>query len=461
MNEIPSSAQQLIDETAKDRTVGKVTFVGNPIKTFGIIFNHAYPLDVSITKYCFQGCPFCFATSNKRAVGDVIGKIEDPTDAFIRKLEKANSQGYDPSSLQEWCMHQKYPVVFSNNVDPFMPASEAKYKIGERVLEACLRNRQPLFVQTKEVFYGDRVRDLLVEGKDLFHLYVSISTLDYEMAKRYETVAVTPAQRLERIKYLTDRGVKATVALNPYVPEWQPDLRAYFQAVKDCGASGVYTYPLHLTSSQKKVMPKRMGNFINQSNRYDEFYEDCQLMETLCKELGLGLHYPRRMPDNYYNGDAMWGLGKIWPIDPQHFLEKVHKIWLEEKEPVAIQWKDIDAYYSQFPEWENVFRMGELAGVMWTDNQTYFHVRNALGPKNKMKNIVRYIWNNPEEQDHFMSFYRTVFLLGDSEGLDKKEIELVRDDQQDLIYIYDPSYKRDPFYVDQAEKDFKGFIELE
>jgi DNA repair photolyase len=249
-NMIPEQSQNLIDETvsmadATAKLQGKVTFVNNPVKIFGILFNHAFPLDLSITKYCFQGCPFCFATANKRFKKDVIGKTEDPTDHFMRLLQKANGQGYEAQNLAEYAVRNKYPIIFSNNVDPFMPASESKFKLGERVLEACIEHKQPLFIQTKEVYYGDRVRELLIKGKDLFQVYVSLSTLDYETAKRYETVAITPDERLKRIKDLTSQGVQVVVACNPYVPEWMGNMKVFAQAVKDSGATGIFTYPHH------------------------------------------------------------------------------------------------------------------------------------------------------------------------------------------------------------------------
>jgi len=467
METINQAAQDLIDETTiqkgeKKKLQGRVTFSSNPIKTFGVLFNHIFPIDISIVKYCFQGCPWCFATANKRATGDVIGKNVDPSDIVFKKIQKANGQGYDPLSLQEWCIRRKYPMVFSNNVDPFLPASEAQFKLGERMLRMALDYKQKLFIQTKEVYYGKAVKDLLIEGKDLFQLYVSLSTLDYDTAKKYETVAVTPQQRLERIREMADAGLRVTVALNPYVPEWQPDLRKYFEAVKAAGAYGVYAYPLHLTAPQKKVMPKRMGQFINMANRYNDFYEDTKLMEKICSEINLKLHYPRRMPDDFYNGNGLWADEGVWPIDPQRFMESVHEIWAEEKNmPVVIEWKDIDAHFKQFEEWEHVFKLNDFAGVLWTDNENYFQVRSALGDKNKMKNIVRFIWNNPETQDMFLSFYNTCFVLVDGAGNNENEVDYVLDDNGDLIYAYDPTYTKDGWYMDQNDPSIPGFIEME
>lgn len=401
----------------------------------------------------------CFATTNKRANNDVIGTLEDPTDMVIRKIQKANGQGYESTDLLEWCLHHKYPIIFSNNVDPFMPASEAGWKLGERILRACLEHRQPLFIQTKEV-YTRNVRDLIIEGRDIFNLYVSISTLDFETAKRYETVTPPPAERFRRIRDLVDHGVKVCVALNPYVPEWQPDLRAYFQAVKDSGARGVFTYPLHFTEKQKRFVPNSFGAFKGEKcNRYLEFYDDTRLMETLAQEMGLGLHYPRRVPNDFYDGNAA-GL-KLWPIEAQPVVEMCHRVWRSEKLPVKLTWADVDAYYARFPEWDQIFKIGCFAGILWYDTATYNSVRAALGGKNRLKNIVRYIFNHPEQQDHFLSFYYDFFPLVDSQGCEANEVDYIEDDQGDLVWIYDPGHRQDGFHWDQADPNAPDLVELE
>lgn len=467
---ITESAQSLIDETlisqadAKKNTKGRVTFVNSPLKMFSILFNHAFPLDLSITKYCFQGCPFCFATANKRFVGDVIGKNEDPTDLFFRKLQKANGQGYDSSNLMEWCLANKYPIIFSNNVDPFMPASEAQFKLGEKILKACIEHKQPLFIQTKEVYYGEEVKRLLIEGKDLFQMYVSISTLEYETAKKYETVAITPDERFRRIKELTDAGMHVVVALNPYVPDWTPDLRAYFKRVKESGATGVFAYPLHLTASQKKVMPKRFAEFSVKSNRYEDFHQDTEIMEKFAEEFDLQLYYPRRFKEvekKYYKGVTAWSEDKNWPIDAERFVQSVHKIWLEEKKPLLLQWKDCDFFYEQYKEWNHIFRVSEFDSFIATTSEGHKQVRTLLGKMNKTKNIVRMLWNNPEEFDMFLCFYLNVFQLADSEGTTDKDLDLIYDEGGDLCWVYDPTWKKDPYYWDQSDPANKDVELLE
>lgn len=439
---------------AKAIGFGKVTFVNNPVKVFGIVFNHAFPLDLSIIKYCFQGCPFCFATANKRFKGDVIGKKEDPLNQFFKLMEKANGQGYDPHSFMEYVVRKKMPIIFSNNVDPFLPASELQFKLGERVLTECLRQGQRLFIQTKEVYPNEKVKELLIQGKDLFQVYVSLSTLDYDTAKKYETVAVTPQQRLERIAELTKHGVQVIAALNPYVPEWV-NLKEYVAAVKDAGCSGVFAYPLHLTSAQMKVMPKRFEPFAKLANRYEQFDEEARIIKGLTAEAGIGFYEPYHFADNaYYKGATAWKLPDVgWPIDAHWIHAEAKKVYDEEKAPVFIHWAFVDRFFSRFPEWEAVFNINDFAGVLWTDNDSYFAVKSTLGKKNKIKNIVRFIWNNHDLQDKFMSFFADCFVLADGDGAD--EIDFVTDDNGDKIWVYDPKYRAHATYWDQSDSETK------
>lgn len=442
----------------------KVTFVGNPLKVLGIIFNHSHPLDLSITKYCYQNCSFCFANLNRKAIDDVIGKNEDPTDMFLRMLDKANGPGYNPQNIKEWCLHHKYPVVFSNNVDPFMPESEIQFRLGERVLEACLLHNQKLYIQTKEVYPNEKVRELLIKGKDLFQVYVSISTLDYATAKKYETIRVTPEQRLQRIRDLSDHGVNCVIALNPYVPEWQPDLRSYFKAAAASGAKWVMADPLHFSSSQKKAASKeRLGNFLDRKTADAQFPEDCKIMEKAAKEFGIGFATARGVGDNGTEIAEMWpNETDVWPIDAEGLFNEIHEIWEEEKTPVQVTWADVDAYYSRFKEWRSVFNLNEFAGVLWTDNESYFMVKSTLGAKNTIRNIVRLAWNNPEKMDMFQTFYNEVYLLVDSEGCEGDKVDDVYDDNGDLMYVYDPLLNHEETLWDQHKLlESRGLIALE
>jgi len=446
--------EQIVSQKeALARTKGRVTFVKNPIKPFGILFNHGFPLDLSIIKMCFQGCPFCFAVNNRKAANNMIGELKDPTDQYIKLLQKANGQGYNPLNFIEYCIHNKFPIIFSNNVDPFLPASEERYKLGERVLRVSLEYGQKLFIQTKEVYHGEAVKKLIIEGKDLFQMYVSISTLDYEMAKKYETVSISPADRLRKIEELSNEGVQVTAALNPYVPEWQPNLRTYFQTIKDAGCTGVFTYPLHLTPKQQKVTPKSFEPFTKRTWRFDEFAESCKIMEILAKELELGLYYPnRKIFDGYYKGCTAFNADSFWPIDGHWLREKICEAWDEEKNPIMITWDMCDKFYSQFPAWKHVLNISSIESVIAYDTEVHRQVKHSLGDKNSIKNIVRLIWNNPFTFETFINVANDVYLLAEDDFDDKDEAIPCYDDNNNLIYVYDPSYNYDAIYWLQNNK---------
>jgi hypothetical protein len=107
--------------------------------------------------------------------------------------------------------------------------------------------------------------------------------------------------------------------------------------------------------------------------------------------------------------------------------------------------------------------MNQFAGVLWTDNETYFQVKSTLGSKQSIRNIVRYIWNNPTSQDHFLQFYTDVYQLVDGGGKKEGDAEVVLDDNEDAIYVYDPTYTLDNRYYDQADPRLADveFVELE
>jgi DNA repair photolyase len=439
----------------------RITFSSGPMKMFGTLFNHPFPLELSLIKYCFQGCPFCFATANKRANDDVLGSPDDPTDMVIKRIQKANSPGYDSRNLIELCLHNKWGMVFSNNVDPFLPLSESKYHLGERILRTCLEYQQPLFIQTKEVFPNDTVRDLLIEGKHLFNMAVSISTINDDMARKYECGKVLPSTRLKRIEELTKAGMAVTSAINPYVPEWQPDLNAYFQAAKDAGCRGVYADALHFTPKQKKVVAKEMGVFANKCNQWSAFFDDCKMMKAVAAKHDLKLYYQAKLPDDFYGGN---GLGiATWPFDAHWFVEFMYALWEDQPGKYQITWTDVDKFYADKAGdlWNAVVRMSEFAGVLWYTNDMLKLVRDTLGKENSIRNIVRFLYNNPDLYENFIIYYPEVKMLmtstSEAPAEDDSDLTMVWDENDDLVYCFDASLEhRFVRAIDQDGFDFIG-----
>lgn len=420
----------------------KITFRKEPIQIFGHVFTHPFPLEMSLIKYCYMGCVYCFSCRNKDANEDVYGEKDDPVDKFLRLLDKANGKGYDPQNFIEYCIHHKYGIIFSNNVDPFLPGSEKKYKLGERVLKACLQYKQPLYIQTKVVYPNETVKDLLIEGKDIFHLYVTFTTLDEETAKRYDTPVVLPDERLRRVKVMTDAGVHVTAALNPYVPEWVGNVDDYFKALSEVGVKGFWWHPLHLTRKQKAATPKSFAPYNEMdlaAREVDQWFDDRPIIKKIAAKYGIRGHFINdHDPENLYNGVTLWDEEQMWPIDGNRLFQFLYKQWLEIKKPIYVEWDLVNAFYEVNDVWNKAFKVGQIQSVLAGDSSGHQAVRSSLGKINTIKNIMRFLFNNPHDHAVFLSecFYLHQLV---EYSVETEEVHAIMSESGDLTFVFDPS----------------------
>lgn len=433
----------------------RVTFNKTAMRPFFVVFEHAAMLDINFIKICNAGCQYCFAVANKKAVKDTVGVMEDPFPAVQKKIQKAHSPAYDPTDFVEMIIHNRWPMVFSNNVEPFLPASEAKYRFGERMLKTALEYKQVLRIQSKEVFTPN-VRDLIVAGKDHFNVYVSVTTLDDKIADKYETGCIPPSERLRRIEYLTSRGVEVVVGMNPYVPEWhhgqEYSLKEFFKKVKESGATGIYTDALHFTPKQRETWK---GDILKYPERYAQFYDaEIPLFESLCKDVGLQLYYERKMPDFFNKGFT--SKFQTNPFTPNKLYNHLYKIWEKERTPLVFGWKFVDKFYSRIPQWSQVIRMSTIESCMANSTAGHRTIAAGLGAKNKMSNIFRFMFNNPEDTPTWMRTFGMVVVEEDEESL-----TYLQDEDGDNYYVFDPDseYLEDTLIFDQEV--FDNYTEVE
>jgi DNA repair photolyase len=77
-------------------------------------------------------------------------------------------------------------------------------------------------------------------------VYVTITTLDKEVARRLEPRAPTPARRLALIAALAGAGVPVGVSLSPQIPFLTNDLEQVLEAAAEAGARRAFCIPLRL-----------------------------------------------------------------------------------------------------------------------------------------------------------------------------------------------------------------------
>src|SRR5262245_23681774 len=161
----------------------------------------------SINPYrgCEHGCTYCYARPFHEYLGlsaglDFESKImvkEDAPELLRREL-----------SAKSWV---PTPLAFSGVTDCYQPV-ERKLRITRRCLEVCAEFRNPAGVVTKNALIT-RDADLLAElaGHRAAAAFLSVTTLDADLAGRLEPRASRPAARLAAVEALAAAGVPAGV----------------------------------------------------------------------------------------------------------------------------------------------------------------------------------------------------------------------------------------------------------
>ncbi|HLH48846.1 MAG TPA: PA0069 family radical SAM protein, partial [Roseiarcus sp.] len=109
-------------------------------------------------------------------------------------------------------------IAMGANTDPYQPI-ERQYRITRSILETLAKYDHPVGIVTKSNLV---IRDLDILGpmakKGLVKVFLSVTTLDRDLARRMEPRAPTPERRLEAIQRLREAGVPVGVMAAPIIP---------------------------------------------------------------------------------------------------------------------------------------------------------------------------------------------------------------------------------------------------
>ena len=152
---------------------------------------------------CEHGCVYCYARPSHAYLGYSPGLDFETRLTFkpdIAKLleRELSKPGYTPR-----------PIALGSNTDPYQPV-ERTLALTRSVLEVLERFAHPFSIVTKSAGVL-RDRDILarVAEKGLVRVWLSVTTLDSELARRMEPRAATPSRRLATIASLAEAGVPA------------------------------------------------------------------------------------------------------------------------------------------------------------------------------------------------------------------------------------------------------------
>jgi DNA repair photolyase len=142
----------------------------------------------------------------------------------------------------------------SGVTDPYQPA-ERRFQLTRRCLEVLAEFRNPVGIVTKNRLVA-RDRDILGDlARDrAAAVWMSVTTLDGDLAGRLEPRATQPAGRLAAITALADAGVLVGVLMAPVIPGLNDhELPALLQAAADAGARYAGYIMLRLPYGVKEI----------------------------------------------------------------------------------------------------------------------------------------------------------------------------------------------------------------
>src|SRR5437763_1636667 len=170
--------------------------------------------DSSINPYrgCEHGCIYCYARRSHAylelspGLAFEMQLLATPHAAELLRAELAKP-GYKPR-----------PIALGANTACYQPI-ERKYKITRQILEVLAECNHPVTMVTKSALV-ERDLDILapMAEKNLVRVFVSIGTLDRELARKLEPRAASPQRRLDILRALSGAKVPCGVMVAALIP---------------------------------------------------------------------------------------------------------------------------------------------------------------------------------------------------------------------------------------------------
>ncbi len=172
------------------------------------------PFDRSINPYrgCEHGCVYCYARPSHAYLG-----LSPGLDFETRLFAKDNAAQLLERELRR-PGYRAQLLALGANTDPYQPI-ERDLRITRSVLEVLAAFGHPVGITTKSAAVL-RDLDLLrsMARDNLVHVWISIATLDRDIARSMEPRASTPARRIQTLRELAGAGVSCGVIVGPVIP---------------------------------------------------------------------------------------------------------------------------------------------------------------------------------------------------------------------------------------------------
>ena len=238
------------------------------------------PVPIQFTgNYCSHNCTYCFANINnpKRKL-DVKAVTSQ-----LRNYKKRND-------LPSYFLREKYPLLISNNIDPFS-------KSNQPFVNDLIFQLQDIGVPVALATRGGIGWQEIAKEITPSVWYVSVPYQNDDIRHKYEPQAPTLEERFELAKTVIENGHKVILSINPFNPLFAPNPIEIIKKFESIGVKSVIINKLHLTSVQQANLTATQRDTIGDTllmeckNKgfTDEWLSLAVDMFNYCSENGLNL----------------------------------------------------------------------------------------------------------------------------------------------------------------------------
>jgi len=190
---------------------------------------------------CEHGCAYCYARPTHEYLGYSAG-----LDFETKLIAKKNA----PELLRKELASRSYVpsvIAISGVTDAYQPI-ERKLELTRRCLEVLAECRNPIAIITKNHLVTRDI-DLLrsLAEVNAVTVYISVTSLDAELASKLEPRASRPVRRLAAIRELSEAGIPVGVLMAPVIPGLtEHEISGVLTAAAENGARTAAYVPLRL-----------------------------------------------------------------------------------------------------------------------------------------------------------------------------------------------------------------------
>lgn len=234
---------------------------------------------------CGHGCRYCYSPSVlgdpqlARDWGKIVRAKQNIVEVLKREIERK----------------PKGVVGVSTITDPYQPLEE-RLELTRKCIELLPREGFEICIQTKSNLV---LRDADVIKPKCFEVWVTITTMDPELARELEPKASPPDARAQVLEEFSSRGVETCLFLGPIIPEindGEEGIRRVVEVAKRTRSKIIYDKlnlrlwvldRLEPLLERKQLgLTERMPGLVSVGS--ERWREIRSVVESVCKKLAVG-----------------------------------------------------------------------------------------------------------------------------------------------------------------------------